>query len=733
MTSNCSPTGSINTFAKRGNQPRSNLLARYSAFTRRQRNALIAFCLLFVVAPAFSAEQKKPRADLEISGYGFLGNRQLKRVLTTLLLEKKRLEFFDAAFVEDAALVLFSQLNNDGFLRPTLKAEVALEDGQGVTYLWDPPAEAPLPSELRARRVHFTILEGARYHYKRIEFLGLESVTEKQARAFFVEAGALLPLSRYRIYTPARLERGLDSLAETLHRSGHANATATAEDLIRDDKRGDVSLTIRVVEGPRFIARSVKEEVFYGTNTLPAEFRTAYPLKPYSRIFAQDYEQMLRTNFYARGFPDTAVDLSILHQEASNGIVHVDLSARVHTGRRTRVGDVIFLGRERTRPSVLEHRVPLESGDWLDRVQAENGRLRLSRLGVFESVELAYDPVDDRTRNITYRLREGKRIELSLLAGYGSYEMLRGGFELEQRNVFGRAHHSRLRAIQSFKSSSGNYTYTMPELLGQDFDVFIRGFGLRREEVTFTREEYGGGAGMQRAFRGIDSTVALRYDYQVLSATEADVDLAEQGVQSPSVGALTLDFRHDRRNNPLYPQRGYKIFSSLELASELLAGDVNYQRVELAGSYHWPLGATRRMHFGLTHGLVATAGTPTEDLPFTRRFFPGGENSIRGYQEGEASPRDEDDNEVGAETYLLGTVEFEQSLTPRWSLVFFSDNLGVARALRDYPGDELLLSVGGGVRWRTLIGPVRLEYGHNLHRRDGDPSGTLHFSFGFPF
>jgi len=311
--------------------------------------------------------------------------------------------------------------------------------------------------------------------------------------------------------------------------------------------------------------------------------------------------------------------------------------------------------------------------------------------------------------------------------------MLRGGFELEQYNVFGRAHHSRLRAIQSFKSSSGTYTYTMPELLGEDWDDFLRGYGLRREEVSFTRVEYGGGAGVQRTFRQISSTMALRYDYQILSATEAEVDVAEEGVKSPAVGAVTFDFRHDRRNNPLYPERGYKIFGNLELASEYLAGDVNYQRFELAASYHWPLDRSRHMHFGLAHGILASGGSAAEDIPFTRRFFPGGENSIRGYQEGQASPRNDEGDEVGGETYLLGSVEFEQAITPRWSLVVFSDNLSTGRELKSYPGDERLFSVGGGLRWRTLIGPVRVEYGHNLNPRPGDPSGTLHFSFGFPF
>jgi outer membrane translocation and assembly module TamA len=41
--------------------------------------------------------------------------------------------------------------------------------------------------------------------------------------------------------------------------------------------------------------------------------------------------------------------------------------------------------------------------------------------------------------------------------------------------------------------------------------------------------------------------------------------------------------------------------------------------------------------------------------------------------------------------------------------------------------------VGLGVRFQTLIGPLRLEYGRNINRRPGDPSGTWHFSIGFPF
>jgi outer membrane protein insertion porin family len=131
--------------------------------------------------------------------------------------------------------------------------------------------------------------------------------------------------------------------------------------------------------------------------------------------------------------------------------------------------------------------------------------------------------------------------------------------------------------------------------------------------------------------------------------------------------------------------------------------------------------------------VVFAGGTPAEDLPFNKRFFPGGEGTMRGYQFGEAAPRNEEGRLVGAETYVLGNIEVEQGLTGNCSIVGFVDALGAARRLSEYPFDETLFSVGGGIRWRTLIGPVRLEYGHNLNPRPRDPAGTLHFSLGFPF
>ncbi|MHC1764191.1 MAG: outer membrane protein assembly factor [Verrucomicrobiia bacterium] len=683
------------------------------------------------VGAASPAPPEDP-AEIDVQGYGLLGNRKLERALRLLADPEERPELLGANFIEDAALILMAQLSRDGFLKPRVVARLTLADTRQLEFVWDRPVlDEPLPRPLEVRRAEFHIFEGVRYYYRDLQFQGLTVLREKDARSYFVETGALLPLKRTRVFSPDRLQRGLSSLTEVLNRRGYESARATAEEE-RDDRTGRVDVTIEVEEGQQSIVRSIRTEVYHEGREEPTDVSLLKTNVPFSRPWLQDFVQELRATNYHLGFPDTTVEVTQPTREAQDDHIEIDLLAQVRSGPKIRLGEVKFEGNKKSRESMLKRRVRLREDRLLDRIHAERGRYRLARLGIFDSVGLTYEKVDENTRDVVYKLEEGKTIDFSLLFGYGSYELLRGGIELEQNNIFGRAHHARLRLVQSFRASYGTYLYSMPEFVGEDVEVFIEGSALRREEIDFTREEYGGGLGARKFLDLIQSDVRVRYNYQVLNAADWDFD-PEEGLSSANVGAAILEVRHDQLDNPLYPRRGYKIFGDFELASEYLAGDVDYQRFELHLSYHQPIDEGRWLHFGLSHGAVFTVGSAAEDLPFNRRFFLGGDSSIRGFQQGEAAPRNTDGKLVGAETYLFGSVEFEQSLTRQWSLVSFFDTASFARRISDYPFDENLYSVGGGIRWKTIIGPVRLEYGHNLNPRKSDPAGTLQFSVGFPF
>ena len=88
---------------------------------------------------------------------------------------------------------------------------------------------------------------------------------------------------------------------------------------------------------------------------------------------------------------------------------------------------------------------------------------------------------------------------------------------------------------------------------------------------------------------------------------------------------------------------------------------------------------------------------------------------------------------VDARENLIGRLCRRRGGIARAAQVLFGDALGETVRLSHYPIEEKLYSVGLGARFQTLIGPIRLEYGHNLNPRPGDPSGTLLFSIGYPF
>ena len=526
----------------------------------------------------------------------------------------------------------------------------------------------------------------------------------------------------------------MSSLSDVLDRQGYQEAKVEASNVLIDDHTGEVSVRIRVEQGRKFIVRSVKQELFQDGETNPVLSKLVFTNRPYSKIWVQDFTLSLRTNQLVRGFPDATVEVKETHRKDEHGLVTLDLAAQTRTGPQVRIGAIEFQAQKRTRQSLMSRRVRIKRGDLLNPIRVEEGRSRLAELGIFDTVDLSYHPQDEHTRDVLYKVKEGKRLEVSLLFGYGSYELLRGGVEADLYNIWGRAHSARVKAVQSFKMTSGDFTYTIPELVGRDTDLFLHGFGLRREEVSFTREEYGGGFGVHKFFKPYATDLSARYNYQILNAVGLFPAVASEGLTNPAVGSISVDLKHDKRDNPLYPQKGYKIFSNFEFATKYLGGDANYQRIEVSPSWHIPIGREgTHLSLGLSHGVVVSFGSAANNLPFNKRFFPGGDNSIRGYQEGEASPRNAQGEFVGAETYLLGNVEVEQAITPKWAFVVFSDSIGFARHLDHYPFDTGLFSVGAGIRWKTIIGPVRVEYGYNLNPRPGDPSGTVHFSLGFPF
>jgi outer membrane protein insertion porin family len=710
---------------------------RVVASLRRRRPRLSRLAACLVVAFAWllpmevRGEEQEETAEMRVRGYGFFGNRALMRTLNIIRDPDAPPAYFTANQIEDSALLLLAQMQQDGHLRPEVEARITLVEGPTITTVWDAGLLTELPRPLQASRVRFRVRPGLLYHYESIEFEGLQIMEEDEAKSFFVATGFLLETRQARVFTQAGLESGLSNLREMLVRQGYERVQVVVQSLERDDETGQVFVTIRVTEGPQSLIRSARATISIDGER---EERTIEvpPGQPFSRIWMQDRAQDFRAEFYPRGYPDTEVETRVEERVRDDNRVLVDVLFEVETGPYVEVGRLVFRGHEKTLERVMRRRLDIRPGEPLNRVRIDRGRFRLARLGIFDWVDIGLEEVDEHTRDVIVTVEEGREVDVNLLFGYGSYEMLRVGLEVEQFNLFGRAHRSRLLLAQSLRSSSFNYRYMVPELFGEEIHGFGSVFGLRREEQDFDRREFGSTVGLQTLFYRIDLDASLRYSFQLLES-RAGLTTGADGLDSALVGAVDLTLQRDLRDNPIYPERGHKMATNFEVASDWFGGEVDYQRAELAGSYHRHIGGGRYIHLALSHGLMNTFGEVEREIPINRRFFMGGERTVRGYLEGEASPRNEAGQLVGSETYVLLNLELEQALTERWSVVAFSDSIGFARRVEDYPVDEALYTIGLGVRYKTFIGPIRLEYGHNLNPRPLDPRGALHLSIGFPF
>lgn len=683
-----------------------------------------------VIALALAVAAMTHAAKVEVKGAGLLNDREL-RVSLNRLLEAAEKESLDANAIEDGAVILGAALAEQGFQNPTITIDVTLADGARREFVFDPTFARPLPRPMVATSALFRVERGVRSFVDEVEIGGLAAIPEDRGRRFFRADTALLGGRRINAYSKSRVGRAADALLAELQQLGYAEAQVRAAPAA--EPAGPVTLQVQVTEGARWVVQKVALQTDPADDVKLPEV-AGWEGKPWTPTVEQDLRESVRHAYYKSGYPDVGV-----HVRAEPGALQgadqpAEVTVTVVSGPRVTVGYVRFEGDTITRESVLRRRVQLETGDPLNPLLFERARYRISRLGVFETVDLHYEPEDGTTRDAVFVLEDGPRYETNLLMGFGSYEQLRAGVEYRQMNILGLAHQSRLELIQSMKSTNAEYTYTVPELFGESLDGTARLFGLQREEVAFVRQEYGATFSVKRPVRQIRGEASAGYTYQALRNRRNELSTQATDDRQVIVASMAVTLTGDTRDNPLRPRHGYHWSTQFEAADPVLGGQSTYQRTEVSGAYHTSWQSGRWIHLGVTHGVITTlGGASDQSLPVNKRFFPGGDNSIRGYQRGEAAPRGADGLFIGAKAYLLFNLELEQALTPNWSVVAFGDALGTAARLATYPYDERLFSVGLGVRYHTLIGPVRLEYGRNINRRVGDPSGTWHFSIGYPF
>ena len=226
-------------------------------------------------------------------------------------------------------------------------------------------------------------------------------------------------------------------------------------------------------------------------------------------------------------------------------------------------------------------------------------------------------------------------------------------------------------------------------------------------------------------------TFGLRYRLDRLTK-KGDVNVDElpdafkvSGIDSEQESLLLgYEASKTNTNTRLNPTRGFKQTYKVELGTESLLSDANMAIVSAGWRFIYSLGENDNHQFV---GRGDASYIFTDDfnkVPYNLRFFTGGDQSLRGFDYKSLSP-EENGYKIGGQALGVGSLEYNYQFKDGWRAAVFSD---FGNAYDKQFSNPTEYSVGVGIRWRSPIGPIRLDIASGISN-DNNPI-RLHFFIG---
>ena len=494
--------------------------------------------------------------------------------------------------------------------------------------------------------------------------------------------------------------------------------------------------------------------------------------QPFSEVSVATDRDLILGDYYDSGYHRAGFSWKRLPSDVPH---RVELEYEIREGETLYLRAPIITGLRHTRPSLIDQQVQVIPGDPFSANAMFETQRRLYDLGVFSKVDVGLQNPngEEPAKNVLIQVEEGRRWT-ARVGGGAEFARIGGNtadvtsplgdasfsprvtLEVTRLNVRGLGHTMSLRTRFSNLQQRALFIYEAPRWTGSDkWDMTISSlFDTSRNVRTFSGRRLEGALQLRHRLSK-PSTALYRFTYRrtsidqnTLQITPLLIPLTSQPVR---VGLLSGTYIQDRRDDPTDSTKG--IFNTVDLsfASGIWASEPDFVRFLGQNSTYHRLGNSRvvlarTLQLGLLMptgvfrmqdpiSFIPGASEPDPRIPLAERFFAGGANSHRGFPVNQAGPRDPTTGfPIGGGAQLLNSVELRFPL--RWRNVggvVFHDAGNVYSRPREisfqsrqkaltknndpvgYDFDYMVHAVGFGVRYKTPIGPVRLDLAYSIN------------------
>ena len=425
----------------------------------------------------------------------------------------------------------------------------------------------------------------------------------------------------------------------------------------------------------------------------------------------------------------------------------VNLNLQVQPGKRVYVRRIIFNGQNRTQDNVLRREMRQMEGSRFSPLSLSRSQTRIQRLPYIQRVGINTNkvPGSDDLIDIVVNVAEGPSGSFGAGAGYGTDGFL-FNLNFTQENLFGTGERLALSFDNSTSQDSFSISYTDPYYTPDGISRNVRAFINKTDTSQFSStanfiiDSYGAKVRYGVPL-GEFSTYSFGLGYERVEAIQTDEssdevnDFIEEFGNEYDLFDITLGYTHDTRDRTVFATSGARHSLSLELTTP--NSDLSYLKLGYNFEYFRPL--TERFTLAFSTRINYGEGEEGLDtLPFFRRFFAGGIQSVRGYRRNSLGPRDSEDNAEGGDFRTLGTFEVifpppfvEVAGATRLSL--FTDFGNVFPDVSDFDAEELRGSYGLAFVWLAPIGPLTFSLSETYNDDALDSTQSFQFTIGSIF
>jgi len=489
----------------------------------------------------------------------------------------------------------------------------------------------------------------------------------------------------------------------------------------------NISLDLKINEGQQYILKYIEANTnIYNKEVNKIVTKNLIIGKPINIENLVKTINKLKIFFKNKGYYDVEVSPKI---EKGNKKVYIAIN--IEENKKYTIGDVIINGNYKTLDSVIRRNISIATSDLYQYNKIENSKKALMRTGYFKNVSIKETKIGKSKIQLEFIVTEQNTGILSIGGGYGEYQGIFAKLTVKEKNIFGSGIGLLSDISKSSKDTNINLGITNNRIDNSNYSGSYNVYYKDFKYPDYTINSLGTSIGLGK---NINPFLNIYTNYTVMNSKYKDIfNTFQNYFPSYMKSALSFGFSYDDTDEYYLASEGMRANYNVEIAgiggeAEFIKEDLNfnfYNNVSDLFNHDTILRFKNKLGYIYDYGF----------LPLNDKYYMGGQNSVRGYENYSISPKINSNSKslgIGGKFTFLNTVELSTALQNRDIRLFAFTDIGVLA--NNFDDNIIKGGTGLGLEWLSPIGSFKLSLAKPLMYDKGkDKSSFFTFGFGTKF